>query len=318
MCIGMPLGQATRSKVAQGMYVVLNNSFSGSCPGQGRAPKILVFDSGLGGLTVLAELVKARPDAGFIYVADDAGFPYGPLSQDELCARVMHVLSHQIAVHQPDCVVIACNTASTVVLPMLRGRFSVPFVGTVPAIKPAAALSRSRIMAVLATPGTVARDYTHGLIREFAGDCRVVLVGSPRLAGEAEALLRAKPVRDDVIAAEIAPCFVEEDGQRTDVIALSCTHYPLLIAQLQRLAPWPVSFIDPAPAIARRVVQVLGAAVEDAPRLQGMAVFTGRSAVPDALRLRLAASGLATAETIDMPMKTHAHDNDLPIRMICP
>jgi glutamate racemase len=146
-------------------------------------PTVLVFDSGLGGLTVFTELVKARPDARFVYCADDAAFPYGPRSPENLIARVLLVMERLVARYKPDCVVVACNTASTLVLPALRHRFSIPFVGTVPAIKPAAATSLSRIIAVLATPGTVARDYTQELIRSYASDCQVELVGSSRLAG---------------------------------------------------------------------------------------------------------------------------------------
>src|SRR3712207_2885307 len=119
-------------------------------------PTILVFDSGVGGLTVFSELAKARPDARFVYAADDAAFPYGRLTEDELVARVVAVMDRLIARHAPDLVLIACHTASTLVLPLLRQHFPIPFVGTVPAVKPAAALSRSRRIAVLATPGTVA------------------------------------------------------------------------------------------------------------------------------------------------------------------
>src|SRR3712207_3885222 len=127
-------------------------------------PTILVFDSGLGGLTVFSEVLKARPDARFVYAADDAGFPYGRLAEEALVARVLSVMERLMAVHRPDIVVVACNTASTLVLPHLRQRFSVPFVGTVPAIKPAAQATRTGHISVLATPGTVARDYTRDLI----------------------------------------------------------------------------------------------------------------------------------------------------------
>src|SRR6478735_6690409 len=123
-------------------------------------PTILVFDSGLGGLTVFAEVLKARPDARFVYAADDAGFPYGRLSEAVLAERVVAVMERLVVLHDPDIVVVACNTASTVVLPHLRKRFSIPFVGTVPAIKPAARTTRTGYISVLATPGTVARDYT--------------------------------------------------------------------------------------------------------------------------------------------------------------
>jgi glutamate racemase len=218
---------------------------------------ILVFDSGVGGLTVFREVIAARPDARYIYVADDAGFPYGNLAEDRLIARVTGVIGDAIAAHSPDLVVIACNTASTLALKDLRARFTVPFVGTVPAIKPACAQSKSQRIAVLGTLATVSREYTRALIREFANGCEVVLVGSPRLAGFAEAELSGKPVADADIRAEIVPCFVDGDGRRCDTIVLACTHYPLLIARFRANAPWPVDWIDPAPAIARRVVDLL-------------------------------------------------------------
>jgi glutamate racemase len=225
---------------------------------------ILVFDSGLGGLTVLREIVRARAGANYVYVADDAFFPYGRHGEAELVARVVPLMGELIAAHRPDIVVIACNTASTLVLPHLRARYTVPFVGTVPAIKPACASSRSRLVSVLGTEATVAREYTRALIRDFGQGCAVTLVGSTRLAPLAEAALRGEPVDAGVIAAEIAPCFVEAGartgaGGRTDTVVLACTHYPLLLDFLQRLAPWPVAWIDPAPAIARRVATLLGA-----------------------------------------------------------
>src|ERR1019366_5895530 len=147
-----------------------------------RSPKILVFDSGLGGLTVFSEIAKIRPNAEFVYCADDAGFPYGSWGEPELVARILAVMAAQIDQHEPDIVVIACNTASTLALPQLRARWpGVLFVGTVPAIKPAAAMSRTKLISVLARPGTVARDYTQKLIQEFAGGCAVTLVGSKHL-----------------------------------------------------------------------------------------------------------------------------------------
>lgn len=219
---------------------------------------ILVFDSGLGGLTVYREIRKQRPDADYLYLGDDALFPYGALAPDRLIARVDEVIAEALATCPADAIVIACNTASTLVLPPLRARYSMPIVGTVPAIKPAAAATRSGVIAVLATPGTVSRDYTAELIRDFAQGVEVVLVGSRGLASLAERVLRGERIEDAAIAAEIAPCFTERAGKRTDVVVLACTHYPLLLDRLVALAPWPVQWIDPAPAIARRVVQVLG------------------------------------------------------------
>jgi glutamate racemase len=224
-----------------------------------RAETILVFDSGLGGLTVHREVVAARPLANFIYVADDAGFPYGALTEDALVARVTGLFAELIDAHGPDIIVIACNTASTIALPELRKRFQVPFVGTVPAIKPACAISVTRRVSVLGTEATVAREYTRALIRDYAQDCEVTLVGSKKLAAYAEAEVAGAPASDEALLAEITPCF-RDDGGRTDTVVLACTHYPLLIARLRQLSPWPVNFIDPAPAIARRVVDLLGAA----------------------------------------------------------
>lgn len=258
------------------------------------APTILIFDSGLGGLSVHAEVVAARPDARIVYAADDAAFPYGRLGEVELGARVMAVMERLIDRHQPDLAVIACNTASTLVMPGLRARFHLPFIGTVPAIKPAAEATRSRMISVLATPGTVARDYTHDLIARYGAGCDVTLVGSKTLAGLAEAALKGESIDDAAIRAEIIPCFRERDGRRTDVVTLSCTHYPLLLDAFRRLAPWPVTWIDPAPAIARRVTHLLGQAPDlagDKARA-GKMVLTGSKPPAAALRTALAARGL--------------------------
>jgi glutamate racemase len=240
-------------------------------------PSILVFDSGLGGLTVYREVARALPDASYLYVADDAFFPYGAREEGALIARVLELMSGLIEIHQPDLVVIACNTASTLVLPQLRARFQVPFIGTVPAIKPACAASVSKRVSVLGTEATVAREYTRALIRDFANGADITLIGSGTLAALAEAELRGDSVGDDAIARELAPCFVDEGGRRTDTVVLACTHYPLLLDRLTRLAPWPVRFIDPAPAIARRVVSLLGNAQQDGEARTQVVFTSGRS-----------------------------------------
>ncbi len=272
-----------------------------AAPRGGRAPTILVFDSGLGGLTVHRELVRARPDARFVYCADDAAFPYGALSEEHLVARVLQVMERLVAVHAPDCIVIACNTASTLVLPHLRARFTVPVVGTVPAVKPACETSVSRLVSVLATPGTVARDYTKALVAEYRGDCAVTLVGSPRLAGLAEATMRGEPADLAAIAAEIAPCFVDVDGRRTDAVVLACTHYPLLADIFAEIAPWPVAWIDPAPAIARRVTQILGPAQPGHVPPPATALLTGGAALAG-LATVFAGFGLGETRVESLPL----------------
>jgi glutamate racemase len=255
-------------------------------------PTILVFDSGVGGLTVFREVAKARPDARLVYVADDAVFPYGKIEEARLVTRVVDLMNDLIDIHQPDLVIIACNTASTLVLPALRQRFTVPFVGTVPAIKPACAASVSKRVSVLGTEATVTREYTHALVRDFAQNCQVTLVGSGRLAALAEAALAGSAVDDTEIAAEIEPCFVSDHDGRTDTVVLACTHYPLLIDRLNRLAPWPVRWIDPSPAIARRVIELTGPAEANSAPVPGLAHFTSGRAPSPALARALEDFGL--------------------------
>jgi glutamate racemase len=205
--------------------------------------------------------------------------------------------------HAPDLVVIACHTASTLVLPPLRQRFAIPFVGTVPAIKPACAASATRLVSVLGTEATVTREYTRSLIRAFAGGCEVTLVGSPQLATFAERHLRGESVSDAAIAAEIAPCFVARDAVRTDTIVLACTHYPLLLDRLERLAPWPVRFLDPAPAIARRVVELIGPPAARASARSPRALFTSGRTPKPGLRAALVGFGIGeiVADRFDTP-----------------
>ena len=256
------------------------------------APTILVFDSGLGGLTVFREVVKARPDASYVYVADDAFFPYGRHTETQLVARVVPLMEELVATHAPALVVIACNTASTLVLGHLRQRLTVPFVGTVPAIKPACIASRSRMVSVLGTEATVQREYTRALIRDFGQGCDITLVGAANLAALAEAALHGLAADDHAIAREIAPCFVESGGRRTDTVVLACTHYPLLLPRLQRLAPWPVDWIDPAPAIARRVAGLLGPPRAAPARNEARAFFTSGKQPSPALVAALAGFGI--------------------------
>jgi glutamate racemase len=243
------------------------------------APTILVFDSGLGGLTVLREIVATRSDAHYVYVADDAFFPYGHHSERQIIARVVPLIGELIAAHLPDLVVIACNTASTLVMSHLRSEYKVPFVGTVPAIKPACTRSKTKRVSVLGTKGTVQREYTKALIRDFAQGCEVTLVGSADLASLAEAALSGREVKNPDILAELAPCFVgdrQEISARTDTVVLACTHYPLLMDRFVALAPWPVDWIDPAPAIARRVADLLKPAGSDAEHAGAEMIFTSK------------------------------------------
>ena len=220
------------------------------------APRLIVFDSGMGGLTV-ARAIRARiPGAHMLYVVDNGGFPYGALSDKTLTARVSATIEAALAqIVQCDAVVIACNTASTTVLDYLRAKHTLPIVGVVPAVKWAASISLSRQIGVLATAATANRPYLSDLIARFAGDCRVHIHGAARLAEYAERDFCGEPVDDVALEAEVAPLFAHPDAPLIDKIALGCTHYPLLLPQLNRLFPGR-DFLDPADAVANRTVAV--------------------------------------------------------------
>jgi len=222
--------------------------------------KILVFDSGVGGLSILREIQQRVDGCELFYACDNEAFPYGTKDETSLINRVDVVLKKLIAHLQPDVVVVACNTASTVALPHIRSHFSKPVVGVVPAIKPAAANSRSKVIGLLGTPGTVQRQYTQQLIDDFASDCEVIRVGSSALVEMAEQKLRGQTIDSEQLAHIIAPFF---EQQSLDAIVLACTHFPLLAEELTACAPRSVSWIDSGEAIARRVHSLIGEGLTD-------------------------------------------------------
>jgi glutamate racemase len=267
---------------------------------------ILIFDSGMGGLTVVRAIRQTGPDAHLTYAADNAAFPYGDWREDALVDRIVHVVGALNEITRPDIIVVACNTASTLALAALRKAVDRQFVGTVPAIKPAAAATRSNIIGVLATPGTVERDYTQALIHTFAYHCKVFLHGAPRLADMAEAKLKGTPPNLDDLRREIAPVFRERAGARTDTVVLGCTHYPLLLDDLKAAAPWPVTFIDPAPAIARRTMAVLAETrpkpTAPAAPHAGKVLFTAPRGISQPQLAAYAACGFTEHEVVDLPI----------------
>ena len=222
----------------------------------------MVFDSGVGGLSVCQSIFAACPDVRIVYVADNAAFPYGTKSDEYLRMRIVKVLSEQYITHSPDILVIACNTASTLVLPDLRASLSIPVVGVVPAIKPAALASKTGVIGLLATSATVQRSYTDQLISEFAPQCNVVRVGSRRLVEIAEEYLRGLPVNERELR-EITSSFFEGGlSAPVDRIVLGCTHFPLLRAQLEAISPKGVEWIDSGDAVALRVRGLLKLCVQ--------------------------------------------------------
>lgn len=219
-------------------------------------PRVLVFDSGVGGLSIASCLHAAMPGIKLLYVADTAGFPYGDQPEAIVKVRCAELVEQAMAETAVDLVVVACNTASTVVLPTLRRRIQVPVVGVVPAVKPAAKLSINRQLGILATPATVKRPYTEELIRQFAGDCVVTRVGHPGLVQWAEDKVSGIAVPLDALRAATAP--LAEAG--VDTVVLGCTHYPLMVEELRQVVPQVIHWVDSGEAIARRVAYLLGEA----------------------------------------------------------
>lgn len=216
-------------------------------------PGVLIFDSGVGGLSVAASIRRRCPQLPIVYLADNAGFPYGDKAEADVIQRSCDLISRALAEFDCQIVVLACNTASTVALPALRQRIAQTVVGVVPAIKPAAAISVNRRIGILATPATIARPYLARLIEDYAADCQVFRIGHPAMVHWAEALVRGEPVPQAQMVQALAP--FEQAG--TDTVVLGCTHYPLLLPALRQAAPGVRFWIDSGDAIARRVEQLL-------------------------------------------------------------
>jgi glutamate racemase len=254
---------------------------------------ILFFDSGVGGLSVLAPTRALLPNAPIVYAADSAGFPYGTKTDADLAERVPGLLGRLVERFQPRLVVVACNTASTIALDHARAALDIPVVGTVPAIKPAAERSASRVIGVLGTEATVRQPYVDNLAAQFAADCTLVRHGSAELVALAEAKLAGKTVSREAVAAAVRPL---AEAETLDTVVLACTHFPLLSEELAEAIPG-VAFVDGGPGIARRIAFLTkGQPWPDQPPA-GIAVFTGGPPTP-ALAAALAGFGLTDIRTL--------------------
>ena len=263
-------------------------------------PRILVFDSGVGGLSIVHEIQKKLPFAPLIYASDNAFFPYGTKGEAELITRVDTVLHKIIAAHPIDIIVIACNTASTLTLPHIRKNFPQPVVGVVPAIKPAAAHSKSQVIGLLATPATVARPYTQALIREHAPNAEVISVGSSELVELAEHKLRGGEVKPEQLHSILQPFFLHPRIAEMDALVLACTHFPLLRNELAAQFLPQVQLIDSGEAIARRVASLLEPHHFIAHTIEHWAVFTKASAAVNALSPQLVQFGINRINIIEV------------------
>ncbi len=218
--------------------------------------RVLFFDSGVGGLSILHDVMKANKDIEPYYLFDNECFPYGSKTKDFLIKRITKLVSQISCKYKFNAIVIACNTASTIALPSLRSSLSVPIIGVVPAIKPAAKISKNKIIGLLATPGTLSREYTKNLIRDFASDCKVVCVGDAMLAVIAETRLTTGVVDKKSIEKIVQPFIKNKIEECPDTIVLGCTHYPFVKDVLEELLPW-AKIIDSGEAIGRRVKEII-------------------------------------------------------------
>lgn len=216
--------------------------------------KVVIFDSGVGGLSIWNEVRQQLPDVECHYLFDNAYFPYGELDEQTLVERVCHLVPPLVSQLGASAVIIACNTASTAVLTPLRELIQVPVVGVVPAIKPAATLSETKHIALLATPGTVERSYTQQLIQDFAANCSVTLVGSSGLVHMAERYLLNQELDQAQLEAELSPVIGEP---RVDTLVLGCTHFPLLKEAVAEVLHPQMKIVDSGRAIARQLMRVL-------------------------------------------------------------
>lgn len=255
---------------------------------------MIILDSGLGGISVVRALRTAQPSLPLIYCADTAGFPYGNRTPEELRARAAQLVKALLVRFPEMPIVLACNTLSTLSLDHLRKIFSVPFVGTVPAIKTAAQQSVTKRFGILATPNTASSQYTQDLISEFASDCVVDAYGAPNLAQMAESILLGNPVDEAAIRQEIKPIFCHDAFDKTDCVVLGCTHYPLILDALKQAAPWPVTWVDSSDAIARRALTF-----EDKPPETSLALVTNAADIPR-YRALFAREGFNDTQTLAM------------------
>jgi glutamate racemase len=257
------------------------------------ARPILVFDSGVGGLSVLSHIRDQLSASSIIYVADNGGYPYGTKSEAEIAARVPALLGRLAERYKPRLIVIACNTASTIALAHVRAALNLPVVGTVPAVKPAALASKTRLIGVLGTEATVRQAYVDNLVAEFARDCIVIRHGSARLVDIAEAKLRGVAPDPAEMRDIMAGVYESEGGDRLDQLVLACTHFPLLAEEIAAASPPGVTLVDSGAGIARRTA-FLTQAQDWAERAKGRAVFT--KAAPELNLLTPALSGYGLTE----------------------
>jgi glutamate racemase len=279
-----------------------------------KSPRILVFDSGVGGLSIADIIMQQHPHCSLIYASDNAAFPYGTKPEDELVTRVDKVLHALQSISNADIIVVACNTASTLALPIIRARFNIPIIGVVPAIKPAAKISKTKVIGLLATPATISRPYTQALIEEHAKGCSIIKLGSSDLVNLAEDALRNPNIskRHDYLQQLkiLVQPFTNEPMM--DTVVLACTHFPLLREPLTTVLPHIQHWVDSGEAIAQRVgywLNELGMSNNknttfnrnNALTIYHQSIFTAKHKTIDTLIPALNIRDLGNIEVLDLP-----------------
>lgn len=256
------------------------------------AAPVLFFDSGVGGLSILEPALGLLPTMPVVYAADNAGYPYGTKSEAEIAARVPALLGRLVERYHPRIAVIACNTASTIALSSVRAALDIPVVGTVPAIKPAALSSKSRVIGVLGTEATVRQPYVDRLAAEHGADCLVLRHGSAALVALAEAKLRGQPLDPDIARTALRGLIEQPGGDRIDRVVLACTHFPLVEEELRAAAReidvQEIEFLHGGDGIARRIAFLNADAPWPGARAPGIAVFTRKAPDIEPLKPALA------------------------------
>jgi glutamate racemase len=257
---------------------------------------VLFFDSGVGGLSILRPARALMPTMPVVYAADRAGYPYGTKSEAEIAARVPALLGRLVERYRPRIAVIACNTASTIALEGVRAALDVPVVGTVPAIKPAALQSKSRVIGVLGTDATVRQPYVDRLAREHGADCLILRHGSAALVDLAEAKLRGETLNPAIARDALAGLLDQTGGDQMDTVVLACTHFPLVEEELRAASPRPLNFLHGGEGIARRIAFLNGDAAWPLVAAPGRAIFTRLDPDIALLAPGLAQFGIGTTE----------------------
>jgi glutamate racemase len=259
---------------------------------------LLVFDSGIGGLSVLKAIQEQLPHAPIVYAADYAGLPYGTKSEAEIAARIPALLGRLVERYRPALVTIACNTACTIALGHVRAALNVPVVGTVPAIKPASLATKTGVIGLLGTQATIRQPYVDQLQTEFASNLRLLRFAAPDLVHAAEAKMRGEHFDENIVFAALDGMTSQADGSRLDTVILGCTHFPLLENEFRKISGSAITYVDGAQGIARRVARLSEGRSWPTIQKQGIFVTSGKVDEVEPYRTTLTRYGLTKIESL--------------------